>query len=280
MTRLYITDLDGTLLDSTSHVTDRSAAIITELSHEGALISVATARTPATVEPLLAHTYTTIPAVVMTGAALWDRSRQRFMHIRYLSPDTVRAIESTLHALAIYPFYYSVNLESPMVDCYHFGPRMSTQEESFINERQHRALKRVHIEPCGAIPAYKRPMITQLFAIGELEAIKHAAGIIRSSIDCSLMCYPDVLNPSVGFIEVFAPGVSKASAIRKLKDMVGADTLTVFGDNLNDLPMMAIADEAVAVGNALEDVKQRATTIIGPNTADSVAQYIKQRFRN
>ena len=40
---------------------------------------MATARTPATVDVLLEDTYTSIPAIVMTGAALWDRERRRYL---------------------------------------------------------------------------------------------------------------------------------------------------------------------------------------------------------
>ena len=52
----------------------------------------------------------------------------------------------------------------------------------------------------------------------------------------------------------------------------------MFGDNLNDLPMMAVADVAVAVDNALPQVKEAADIIIGPNTANSVARFIKQDY--
>ena len=70
MKTLYITDLDGTLLNDEGRVSARSAELISGLSHRGVAISVATARTPATVEPLLADTYTTADLVVMTGATL------------------------------------------------------------------------------------------------------------------------------------------------------------------------------------------------------------------
>ena len=73
MKKLFITDLDGTLLNSESQVSHRSAKIISDLSQHGTLITVATARTPATVERLLQNTLTTPPAIVMTGASLWDR---------------------------------------------------------------------------------------------------------------------------------------------------------------------------------------------------------------
>jgi hypothetical protein len=55
-----------------------------------------------------------------------------------------------------------------------------------------------------------------------------------------------------------------------------ADRLTVFGDNLNDLPMMAVADVAVAVENALPEVKKAADIVIGTNQSDAVALYLEQ----
>lgn len=59
-----------------------------------------------------------------------------------------------------------------------------------------------------------------------------------------------------------------------LKEKLGAEKLTVFGDNLNDLPMFDIADTAVAVANAHDAVCEAADIRIGPNTDDSVARYI------
>ena len=58
-----------------------------------------------------------------------------------------------------------------------------------------------------------------------------------------------------------------------------ADRLVVFGDNINDLPMMRLADVAVAVENAVEEVKAEADIVIGPNTSDSVARFIIDDFR-
>ena len=77
---------------------------------------------------------------------------------------------------------------------------------------------------------------------------------------------------------MFAPGVSKASAVTDLKKLTGADRLTVFGDNLNDLPMMAVADVAVAVGNAFPEVKAAADIVIGSNRDDAVALYISEEL--
>ena len=278
MSRLFITDLDGTLLDCHSRVSPRSAKVISGLSRRGALISVATARTPATVEQLLAHTYTSIPAIVMTGAAMWDRAARRYLNIRYHAESTVESVALTLREEGVSPFYYSISEDSPMVYCYHFGMEMSAKERKFMEERSRLPLKRVYHLPGGELPADKRSEIVLMFAVGDIGSIERAAGRIADTVDCSYSCYPDAFNPQVGYLEIFAPGVSKASAVERLKTMTGADTLTVYGDNLNDLPMMAVADEAVAVANALEEVKAHADRVIGLNSADSVALDIQSHL--
>ena len=76
---IYISDLDGTLLGTDSRISQRSASIIDELSVRGALVTVATARTPATVVPLMAHAATGVDYIVMTGAAGWNRTRGEFV---------------------------------------------------------------------------------------------------------------------------------------------------------------------------------------------------------
>ena len=71
--------------------------------------------------------------------------------------------------------------------------------------------------------------------------------------------------------------MDKASAVSELKRRSGADRLVVFGDNLNDLSMFAVADTAVAVENALPQVKEKADVVIGPNSADAVPRYIAKQ---
>lgn len=87
---LYVSDMDGTLLGSDGRVSDRTAGIITRLSYLGVPITVATARTPATVRPLLAQTHTIVDAVVMTGAATWSRADNVYTDVHYMPAADVR----------------------------------------------------------------------------------------------------------------------------------------------------------------------------------------------
>ena len=100
---------------------------------------------------------------------------------------------------------------------------------------------------------------------------------LNGATACAAAWYPDVFLRDTGLIDIYAPGVSKASAVKALAAETGADEIVVFGDNLNDLPMMAVADVAVATENALPEVKDRADVVIGRNTDDAVARWIEAR---
>ena len=72
---LYISDLDGTLLNSRAEVSEKSKAIISRLiTEKNILFSVATARTPATVVRMLDGIENRLPYIVMTGAAMWNNA--------------------------------------------------------------------------------------------------------------------------------------------------------------------------------------------------------------
>ena len=72
--------------------------------------------------------------------------------------------------------------------------------------------------------------------------------------------------------------MSKANAIKSLASEIYAEKIVVFVDNLNDIPMMKIADIAIAMGNAYPEVKEVATHVIGPNSDDSVARWIEDNI--
>lgn len=273
---LYISDLDGTLLGTDSLISANSSQIINELTDRGALISVATARTPATVVPLLSQTHTTPPAVVMTGCAYWLRDECRFRQPHFLAEEQLRnALEFCLRH-NVHPFVYVMSEDRSTLDVYHAAPHLNKAEESFYLERCNLVLKRFHLGTPAPARAANNTML--LFAMGDEEPIRAAAEAFTAATGCAVCCYPDVFNRHTWNLEIFPQGISKASAVLKLKEELGADRLVVFGDSLNDLPMLAVADVAVAVENALPEVREAADIVIEPNYTDSVARFIASDF--
>ena len=279
---LYVTDLDGTLLDADSKVDPITAQILSRLAEEGVMFTPATARTPATVHPLLhsvGQSYYTdnqgerrpIPAIVMTGGALWDRTARRFESCTLIPADDAQKIVDTFAHEALRPFIYCLSGDC-FLNVYH-PLAMSRRENAFYQERRHLELKRFHLDQNPS----SLTSVALFFAIGPVKAIKQASHTLSEVTDCATAWYPDVIMPDTGLIDIYAPGVSKALAVKQMAKRVDASEVVVFGDNLNDLPMMGVATEAVAVDNALPQVKAAADTVIGPNTARSVARFIALR---
>lgn len=105
--------------------------------------------------------------------------------------------------------------------------------------------------------------------------LKPAYEEIRKKYRCiySKDTYDDIM-----WLEIMPERATKAEAALQLKKMCGCDRLVVFGDGVNDIPMFKAADEGYAVENAVEELKEIATEIIGGNQQDGVAEWLKQHY--
>lgn len=275
MTTLYVTDMDGTLLDNNSRVSLESADIISRLTDRGALITVATARTAATVEPLLAHTRIALPAIVMTGAAMWDRQSQRYTDVHFMSGSTATLVREVCRQHGIEAFEYTM-VGDRMLHVYQPAV-MSARARAFADERRH--LRGKVFMPGDADRLSSDAPTVLFFAMGDNDRIRAVADRLSQVAECSAGVYSDSKDRTLSLLEVFGPGVSKAGAMRLLAERTGADRIVAFGDNINDLSMLSRADCAIAVANAMPEVRRMANRIIGSNANSSVARYIAYDFR-
>lgn len=274
MNHLFVTDLDGTLLGADSRISPLSVRILNELAAAGVAVTAATARTPATVEPIFAAVTPGVPLVVMTGGAMWDRHTRAYARCHPIPAGDDRRILEAIRGCGVEPLIYTFSpSDSGILHVYYRTP-LSPDTAEFVRQRAGTPLKEFHADTDAPVDA----QVMLYFATGQRDKVFAAADRLRAIGGCSVSAFTDIFGPDTGILEVFAPGVDKASAILDLKRSLGADKLTVYGDNLNDLPMMAVADEAVAVGNALPEVKAAAHRVIGPNTADAVARDIAARY--
>lgn len=271
---LYVTDLDGTLLNNNSMVSSKSAEIINDLTARGALITVATARTPATVVGLLSGVHLVLPAIVMTGTTLYDLSARRYINPHFVDRNTVTEAHRYLTSRGINPFVYTLHGDGKL-HAYHHRD-MNRLESAFYDQRRDLTLKQFHFgEPLDE-ESLNHTLL--LFAVGPTDLLTESARQVSELTGQSVTCYNDIFNPDNSFMELFAPGVSKAAAVRSLAKERGAERVVVFGDNLNDIPMFDAADVSVAVENAFDEVKAAADVVIGRNSADAVARFIAEDF--
>lgn len=263
--------MDGTLMGSDSRVSKATAAILNRLIDERELLfTVATARTPATVVPLMSEVKTTLPHIVLAGAAMWDAQQGTFVDVQSIAHDTVRAISDIFEKNGLHPFIYRQH--GNMIHAHHCGA-MSPQEQEFVQERLNTPFKRFFLDNERYHTDDDPAML--IFSMNDYATLERIYNEVKATVDCSPMFYHDIFDPSVGLLEIYTSGCTKAGAIRRLARRINADEIVAFGDNRNDIAMLEIADYAVAVDNAFPEVKAVAHEVIGPNTADSVAHWIE-----
>ncbi len=272
---LYVSDMDGTLLNSASQVSARTETILNNVISEGGLFTVATARTPATVVRLMQGLETTLPYIVLAGAAMWDNSRRQYTNVRPLLPATVRCLLEIYHHHAVHPFVY--RRHGNVIEVFH-RPSLSEDEQAFIAPRVHTPFKRL-------VTTDELPESTDetmlVYSMGSYAALQCIADEIRQyAPPCTVAFYHDIFDHSQGILEIYAPQTSKAEAIRQLAMQCRAERVVVFGDNLNDIPMMKVADYSLAVSNAFDEVKAVADEVLpNNNDEDAVAEWILREWQ-
>ena len=270
---LYVSDLDGTLLGEDSQLSAVTVATLNRIIGElGGLFTVATARTPATVVPLMQQVHARLPFIVIGGSAMWNPVTMNYEHTRGIDDMTVNAVADVFDRRGAHPFIYRRHGKN-LLHTHHYGP-LSPQEERFIAERQHLPLKQFFLDDRDFRHSDDEALL--IFSMNKYAVLKSIADDLRTSVPtCSVMVYHDIFDESEGYLEIFSAGTSKAAAIGDLARQLGAGRVVVFGDNRNDIAMMQAADFSVAVDNAFTEVKAVASEVIGPNTVDSVARWIE-----
>ena len=99
-------------------------------------------------------------------------------------------------------------------------------------------------------------------------------------LPCSTASVAVTHSSAKGLIEAAAIGVSKATTLAALAAAEGItpQESIAFGDQPNDLPMLAWAGTSCAVANAHPRVLAAATRVIASNDDDGVARVLEALF--
>ncbi|MGL4738191.1 MAG: HAD family hydrolase [Cellulosilyticaceae bacterium] len=264
---LYITDLDGTLLTSDKLVTQYTKETLNTLISEGIHFSVATARTPATVTELLNELKIKEPIVVMNGTAIYDLKTATYVDVEYIDEAIREQLIETIAGVGGGGFVYCI--DDHQICAYH-KQLTNPFEIEFYEERKNKAQK-LFIE--GPVP--KEGRVAYITIMDDKENIQKIVNAISHFKEISMVFYSDVYTKAY-YLEIYSHNVSKANAIKKLKQRYGFERVICFGDNLNDMHMFECADQGYAVANAVSELKEIATAVIGGHNEDGVAKCMKQ----
>lgn len=271
MRTLYVSDLDGTLLNNEAKISERSSLLLNEAIAGGTLFTAATARTYSSVVPIFSSVRLNCPLILLNGAIIYDVKNLKTISASVIDNKTVKHILKLFQKYDVYPMVY-FERNSKMTVEYTF---LKTEtQESYVKNTSSYNKCFSKVEQYSLSGGGK---VVYMVTLDKKERLNSLYSELLNEKDICVNFYSDNYSGEY-FLEISASGVSKANAALKVKQMLNADKIVAFGDNLNDIPMFEIADKSIATENACEYVKQIATDVIGKNTDDAVAEYIYSEF--
>lgn len=270
---LYISDLDGTLLNDKSRLSAHTIEKLNELIERGMLFTIATARTPATVVGIMQEVKMNIPAILMTGAITYDLANKEYLAISSFPLEVSKQLIDMIATSGLYPMVYYIE-QSQLYVAYR-NP-ITAQQQEFINQRIGTPYKQ-YIEVNDNFYIPEKTVL--IFFMGDYSKLESIYNLIKHTAGHHSYLYYDNLQPTQGYLEIYPSGTTKAGAIQALATQMGVDEIVVFGDNINDIPMFEIAQRSYAVENAVEKVKEQATHIIASNIDDGVVKFLEKEER-
>ena len=277
MQKLYITDLDHTFLHSSQTVSNYSKQIWND-KVDHALLSVATARSFSKTHEFLKGLPLKVPLILLDGAMV-ATSDKKLINIQTLSSELSSAIIQESHTFDIQPFIISLNDHQSLEETFGIPPLLN-DFQSFLIKNNYATDKRLSFKKCieGVADTLKMVYMGDEKVLRPLaEHLKKVFGKnieVKLSPENYMKCY---------FLTILHPLGDKAHALDSVHEYLNysAKDTTVFGDSLNDIRMFKLAGTAVAVSNALEEVKEVADIVLTQsNDEDAVAHYLQKSINS
>lgn len=278
MPKLYISDLDGTLLRSDGTLSDFSRSHLTRLLDEGLLFTVASARGVVSMQEVLPGLALRLPVIEVNGALISDLETGRHQIIHSLPNDALRDLYAFVRERGHVPFIVSVDGQHDRLyysQLHNEGMREFVALKKALGDKRLRSAN--DLTDCFNQKVVAVAVVDRRPALEELGSAVGA----RFSAELATHFFEDGYAPGWFWLTMQDRRATKDQAVRALAEMVGLghSDLVVFGDHWNDIEMFKLAHTAIAVENAVEELKKHATVVIGPNEDDSVVRYILEDWQ-
>jgi Cof subfamily protein (haloacid dehalogenase superfamily) len=266
MTRiaLVVSDVDGTLLTKDKVLTDAASAAVRKLHAAGIGFTIVSSRPTIGMGFLIEPLAITLPIGAFNGSSIVD--------------PQLKPIEQ--HLIPPATAQRSVDLLTE------FGVDIWL----FTNDRWYTR------NPDGEyVPHEKRAIKHDPTILADFTPYLGAAcKIVGASSDAALLQRCEAaMKDAVGtqataarsqtyYLDVTPPGHDKGTFVEAMAKRLGisTDAIATIGDMQNDLAMFAKSGISVAMGNATDDVKQRATHVTETNEHDGFAGAIEAVLKN
>ncbi|MEG0229197.1 MAG: Cof-type HAD-IIB family hydrolase, partial [Oscillospiraceae bacterium] len=275
---LYISDLDGTLLQNNGELSQKTIEIINKAIKNGLHFSFATARTSATALKMTEKLNIITPVILMNGVCVFDTQTFKYIKINSFSQNGLKSLIKVIKNLKLSGFLFSINEKTSQLTAFYENLE-TPNAQNFMEERIKKFDKKfVCIEDFSYCKTIQNEKIVYYSVSDKMEKLEQAYAHLKKISELNVEFYKDTYNKDFWYLEVACSTASKYSALKFIKENFNFNKIISFGDNLNDLPLFKASDYSLAPQNAKKEVKEKANEIIDYNYNDGVAKYIEKTW--
>jgi len=284
MLKLIVSDLDGTLLDSTHReISLENAAALKAAQESGVEIAIATGRTYGNALAICQRAGLAPHIISNNGAFVYAKDGRC---LKSIGLPTLQ-LGAALKWLQANNYYYSiatdkttympVNAHSLL--CSDFDSAVNKVEMEVTKEKLYEMLDRIMVADGVLLVDDLVDLLNEELTVGNVTAITFDADKLQRGRSY-FNAYEGMAMTVAGrnLFEMVHPDVSKGNALEYLLQYLGVflPEVMAVGDNYNDISMLERVGISVAIGNAEPAVKEVCKYVARSNDDNGVACIIKQ----
>lgn len=274
--RMLALDLDGTLFDSMGNVPRANLDAVRRAQDAGMLVALCTGRGLCESRPAIDALEHEGPLILAGGSLVSDPSTGRTLHAALIEPALATQLVKQLQreglpVLALLdpdPFtcdYVVVGREDDIGDNTRWWFEMIGAQIKYVDHAAaqdlHKTLRVGIVGPPRIMPAIEQSLLARF---GDRIVVQHFMAVKQPG------------GEDIHVLEVFAQGVTKWSGIQWVAAQHGIELhqVAAIGDHVNDLAMIEAAGCGIAMGNAVDVIRQAARCTTLSNDEAGVAMAI------
>lgn len=271
--KLVALDLDGTLFDNSSRISERNLTAIRSITDKGIHVVISTGR-PFEGIPFDQIKGTGINyAITANGSGIYEISTGKCLYENAMDEELVTPILSFLLTRDIHMDAFIGGKGYTPVQCVETAQKLTVPSsiKNYIITTRTRLDNILQFIHENQLKVQKMTLNFYPAADGTL--------IDRETVRKFLVSNPSITTVCGGYnnLEFTRADANKGVGLRKLAEILGVnpDATMAIGDTENDLAIIEAAGIGVAMGNATDAVKARADYVTTTNTKDGVAAAIE-----
>lgn len=263
--KLICVDIDGTLLNDDKKIPDKVKKSLQKASRMGIQIALISGRMPAGVE--MVERELGVSCIKACNAGTCILLGDQCIHTGYLMPEIMRKIYME----------FAVKNQIPL---WIFQERkwFVTEMDQYIEQE----IEIIHYNPevvdAGQL---SRQWDMEMTGPDKLLFAADARTIRKIQTEMERLALPgvDMARSADIFLEIFPKGATKGKALETIckKLNIKLQDTIAFGDQELDIPMIETAGVGIAMGNAIDELKERADFVTRSNNEAGIA-YALEKF--